>query len=60
MNVLIGYTGFIGSSLNQEQYHLKLNSKNWNNISEPIDVDKLVIAAPSGVKYLANRDPLKI
>ena len=59
MNVLIGYTGFIGSSLNQDQYHLKLNSKNWNNISEPIDVDKLVIAAPSGVKYLANRDPLK-
>ena len=59
MNVLIGYTGFIGSSLNQEQYHLKLNSKNWDSISEPIDVDKLVIAAPSGVKYLANRDPLK-
>ena len=58
MNVLIGYTGFIGSSLNQEQYHLKLNSKNWNSISEPIDVDKLVIAAPSGVKYLANKDPL--
>ena len=58
MNALIGYTGFIGSSLNQEQYHLKLNSKNWNSISEPIDVDKLVIAAPSGVKYLANKDPL--
>ena len=58
MNVLIGYTGFIGSSLNQDQYHLKLNSKNWNSISEPIEVDRLVIAAPSGVKYLANRDPL--
>ena len=58
MNVLIGYTGFIGSSLNQDQFHLKLNSKNWNSISEPIDVDKLVIAAPSGVKYLANKDPL--
>lgn len=59
MNVLIGYTGFIGSSLNQDQFNLKLNSKNWNSISEPIDVDKLVIAAPSGVKYLANKDPLK-
>ena len=59
MNVLIGYTGFIGSSLNQDQYHLKLNSKNWQDISEPIEVDKLVIAAPSGVKYLANKDPLK-
>lgn len=59
MNVLIGYTGFIGSSLNQEQYHLKLNSKNWDSILEPIEVDRLVIAAPSGVKYLANRDPLK-
>ena len=59
MNVLIGYTGFIGSSLNQEQYQLKINSKNWDSISEPIDVDKLVIAAPSGVKYLANKDPLK-
>lgn len=59
MNVLIGYTGFIGSSLNQDQYQLKINSKNWQDISEPIDVDKLVIAAPSGVKYLANRDPLK-
>ena len=58
MNVLIGYTGFIGSSLNQDQYQLKLNSKNWDSISEPIDVDKLVIAAPSGVKYLANREPL--
>ena len=59
VNVLIGNTGFIGSSLNQEQYQLKLNSKNWDSISEPIEVDKLVIAAPSGVKYLANRDPLK-
>ena len=58
MNVLIGYTGFIGSSLNQEQYQLKLNSKNWQDISEPIEVDRLVIAAPSGVKYLANREPL--
>lgn len=58
MNVLIGYTGFIGSSLNQEQYHLKLNSKNWDSISEPIEADRLVIAAPSGVKYLANKDPL--
>ena len=58
MNVLIGYTGFIGSSLNQEQYHLKLNSKNWDSISEPIEAGKLVIAAPSSVKYLANRDPL--
>ena len=59
VNVLIGNTGFIGSSLNQEQYQLKLNSKNWDSISEPIEVDKLVIAAPSGVKYLANREPLK-
>ena len=58
MNVLIGYTGFIGSSLNQDQYHLKINSKNWDSITEPIDADKLVIAAPSGVKYLANREPL--
>lgn len=58
MNVLIGYTGFIGSSLNQDQFNLKLNSKNWQDISEPIDVDKLVIAAPSGIKYLANREPL--
>ena len=58
INVLIGYTGFIGSSLNQDQYQLKINSKNWQDISEPIDVDKLVIAAPSGVKYLANREPL--
>lgn len=59
MNVLIGYTGFIGSSLNQEQYQIKINSKNWKDISEPIEADRLVIAAPSGVKYLANRDPLK-
>lgn len=59
VNILIGNTGFIGSSLNQEQFNLKLNSKNWNSISEPIEVDKLVIAAPSGVKYLANKDPLK-
>lgn len=58
MNVLIGYTGFIGSSLNQDQYQLKLNSKNWDSISEPIEADRLVICAPSGVKYLANRDPL--
>ena len=39
VNVLVGNTGFIGSSLNQEQYHLKINSKNWDSISEPIDVD---------------------
>ena len=58
INVLIGYTGFIGSSLNQEQYQLKINSKNWQDILKPIEADRLVIAAPSGVKYLANREPL--
>lgn len=59
MNVLIGYTGFIGSSLNQNQFHLKLNSKNWQDISEPIEADRVVITAPSGLKYKANQNPIE-
>jgi len=57
LNVLIGHTGFIGSSLTQGIYDLKINSKVILAYGTPANI--ITIAAPSGVKYLANKDPDK-
>ena len=57
LNVLIGHTGFIGSSLTQGLYDLKINSKVVLAYGTPANI--ITIAAPSGVKYLANKDPEK-
>lgn len=60
MNVLIGHTGFIGSSLNQNYFNLRISSKDWKNIAnKSISADEVVITAPSGLKWKANQDPEK-
>lgn len=58
--VLIGYTGFIGSSLNQNYFNLRISSKDWKNIAnKSISADDVLITAPSGLKYKANQEPEK-
>lgn len=60
INVLIGYTGFIGSSLNQDYFDLKISSKDWDSISDnSISADEIIITAPSGLKWKANKEPEK-
>lgn len=54
---LIGYTGFVGSHLkSQKNFNLFYNSSNISDI-EGIDFDLLVCAAPSAVKWRANKNP---
>lgn len=55
-SALIGYTGFIGSSL-KRHFDLKLNSKSSIEEIKEINVDELYVCAPSGVKWKANRQP---
>lgn len=60
MNVLIGHTGFIGSSLNQDYFNLRISSNDWDSISDnSISADEVVITAPSGLKYKVNQNPEK-
>ena len=53
-NALIGYTGFIGSSF-KRHFDFKINSKSV--IEDKIDVSELVVCAPSGLKWKANKQP---
>jgi hypothetical protein len=57
MNALIGYTGFVGSNL-EEQFNFdeKYNSKNINNIKGK-EFDIIVCAGVRAEKYLANKYP---
>lgn len=57
MKSLIGYTGFVGSNLNnQTKFDYLFNSDNINEIHN-LQTDLLVIAAPSAVKWKANQEP---
>lgn len=54
---IIGYTGFVGSNLiNQNKFDLFYNSSNISEIDGK-ELDLLVIAAPSAVKWKANQEP---
>ena len=53
-SALIGYTGFIGSSF-KRHFDYKINSKTV--LEKKIDVSELVICAPSGLKWKANKQP---
>ena len=53
-SALIGYTGFIGSSF-KRHFDYKINSKSI--IEDKIDVSELVVSAPSGLKWKANKEP---
>lgn len=56
-NALIGYTGFVGGNLlSQSSFEFLYNSQNLSEIRER-DFDLLVCAAPSGVKWRANKYP---
>ncbi len=54
---LIGYTGFVGSTIAASTYfEYQYNSKNISEI-EGKNFDLVVCAAPSAVKWLANKEP---
>lgn len=54
---LIGNTGFVGSNLiNQNKFDLFYNSSNISTIDGK-ELDLLVLAAPSAVKWKANQEP---
>lgn len=56
---LIGYTGFIGGNLaKQKEFDYLFNSKNIAEIKGK-SFDLVVCAAPSAVKWLANKEPEK-
>ncbi|ELR97346.1 NAD(P)-dependent oxidoreductase [Gloeocapsa sp. PCC 73106] len=58
-SALIGYTGFVGSNLAEQQ--LFTHYYNSHNIEAIVnqEFDLVVCAGVSGVKWLANQDPLK-
>ena len=59
MNALIGYTGFVGSNIkNQQTFQHCYNTKNINNIKGKT-FDTVVWSGVSGVKFLANQNPKK-
>lgn len=54
---LIGYTGFVGGNLlHQTHFDYLFNSRNIGEIGK-YEVDLLICAAPSAVKWKANQDP---
>jgi len=56
---IIGFSGFVGSNISkQESFDFLYNSKNINEIIGK-EFDLLVIAAPSAVKWQANKEPEK-
>ena len=58
VNVLIGYSGFIGSYLNSKfptKFQVRLNSSSISDVTMD-KINELVIAAPSGSKYLVNKN----
>jgi nucleoside-diphosphate-sugar epimerase len=55
---LIGNTGFVGSNLlNQFNFDDVYNSKNLASIKDK-EYDELYCAAPSAIKWIANKDPI--
>ena len=56
-NALIGYTGFVGSNLdNQRNFDHRYNSKNFRDMRGQA-YDEVVCAGISAVKWLANKEP---
>ena len=55
--VLIGYTGFVGSNLlEQDNYDVLINSKNCDELRNK-HFDRIVCAGVSAVKWKANKFP---
>lgn len=56
-NALVGYTGFVGSNLNNQfKFDYLYNSKNIEEIKRK-NFDLLVFAGVPAVKWLANKEP---
>ena len=56
-SALIGYTGFVGSSiLSQQSFDYLYNSKNIEDIQSK-HFDLVVCAGAPGTKWLANKEP---
>ena len=53
-NLLIGYTGFIGSNLKE---HFKFLSNSKTKFNQNLVYDDVFISAPSGIKYKCNQNP---
>lgn len=59
MNVLVGYTGFVGSNLKQmSNFERVFNSKNVNE-AYGLNPDLMIYAGVTGTKFLANYQPNK-
>lgn len=57
MDVLIGYTGFVGSNLlKHRSFDVLVNSKNIDDLANR-SFDTVVCCGVSAVKWLANKDP---
>jgi hypothetical protein len=57
-NLLIGYTGFVGSNLDHSKYEVFINSKNYQSI-ENQTFDHVMCCGFSGTKYIANKNPIE-
>lgn len=58
-NALVGYTGFVGGNLHQQnKFESLYNSKNFQEMKGE-SYDELVCAGISAVKWLANKEPEK-
>ena len=55
-NMLIGYTGFVGSNLDHSKYDIFINSKNYHSIKNQ-SFDNVICCGFSGTKYIANKNP---
>ena len=54
-NLLIGYSGFVGSNLDHSKYDVFINSKNYQGI-ENQTFDHVMCCGFSGTKYIANKN----
>jgi len=57
-NCIIGYSGFVGNKISKKKKFIKINSKNIQKI-ENKSFDVIYCAAPTGKKFIVNKNPLK-
>ena len=55
-NLLIGYSGFVGSNLDHSKYNVFINSTNYEGIKDEF-FDHVMCCGFSGTKYIANKNP---
>lgn len=57
-NLLIGYTGFVGSNLDHSKYDTFINSKNYQHIQNQ-SFNNVMCCGFTGTKYIANKNPIE-